>query len=204
MKVIWPNRCMMLDYARYLGPLRSLRHKTTVSCVVHGLTWSFCGYKAPCRFAWGAFAEDSTASAEALWCGATGGWLQLPKRTRPWPQSPCWSWSVTVEHSWTVKWYKSLLRCESLWLTTVIITRQFLCSYAACENPDKLPPQIRSLAQIRRTSLGNVLVVHVNAGAKRNLSCKSDPGHWQVFRAFISCNLFRFWFWANSRSNELT
>lgn len=36
----------------------------------------------------GAFAEDSTASAEALWCGATGGWLQLPKRTRQLPPRP--------------------------------------------------------------------------------------------------------------------
>eukprot|EP00435_Cladocopium_sp_Y103_P028366 s1320_g7.t1 len=36
----------------------------------------------------GTFAEDSTASAEALWCGATGGWLQLPKRTRQLPPRP--------------------------------------------------------------------------------------------------------------------
>ena len=175
-----------------------LRHKTTVSCVVHGLTWSFCGYKAPCRFAWGAFAEDSTASAEALWCGATGGWLQLPKRTRPCPQSPCWSWSVTVEqlnyinHCYVVIDHNDHhqtvpLQLCSLWKPWPAATSNQIIG----TNPKNLTGQ-------------RFGVVHVNAGAKWNLSCKSDSGHWQVFRAFISCNLFRFWLWASSRSNELT
>ena len=146
----------------------------TIILLVHVLCMAWWGLEvyvdtrlrqAPCSFARGTFAEDSMASAEALWCGATGGWLQLSRRTGPCPQSPCWSWSVTVQHSNHLKSW--------LWLTTVIITRQFLCSCAACESCDKLPPQIR-IGSNPKWLTGQCFVVHVSAGAKWNLSCKSD------------------------------